>query len=285
MKMRVFDVRLGAVLRILVVALLGVVLGACPPSSEGEGEGEGEDEETIMLRGGVALVMVWVPAGSFMMGRNPGEADSTPSEDPRHLVTISSAFWMSKYEVTKAQWKAVMRSEPWSGQPNVLDEDNSPAVYISWDDAQAFLTQANTQTGLAFRLPTEAEWEYACRAGTTTRFYWGDDLAYTVGDDYAWWRYNTVDVGQEYVHLVGQKLPNAWGLCDMSGNALEWCQDWYGNYSSGDAVDPQGPLTGTWRIMRGGSVAFEGFTCRSANRTQGQPSSTGNYTFGLRLVR
>jgi formylglycine-generating enzyme required for sulfatase activity len=280
--METFRLRFSVVAQWLAIALVGLVLVACPPGGEGEGEGE---TETIMLRGGVALEMVWIPAGSFAMGRNPGEPGSGTAEDPQHPVTLTSGFWMGKYELTKAQWEAVMRSEPWWGNANVLDDPDSPAVYMSWENAQEFITALNNQTGLTFRLPTEAEWEYACRAGTTTRFYWGDDPGYTVGDDYAWWQYNALDVSEEYAHMVGQKEPNAWGLFDMSGNALEWCDDWFGSYPSAGAIDPVGPLTGTHRVMRGGCVNSQGGACRSANRAQALPASSANYSFGFRLAR
>ncbi len=202
---------------VLFTLLIAAMVLGCPLADDDDGQGSGH-EETIMLPGDVPLVMVWIPAGTFMMGRYSGEQDSDSTEDPQHHVTLSQGFWMGKYELTKAQWTAVMGTEPWSGHDNVLDDPASPAVYVSWDDAQAFITALNSYTGRTFRLPTEAEWEYACRAGTTTRFYWGDDPSYPMGDDYCWWTYNAWDVGEEYAHGVGQKLPNAFDLYDMSGN-------------------------------------------------------------------
>ena len=260
------------------------------PSGEGEGEGEGE---TILLPDDVPLEMVWIPAGSFMMGRYPGELDSYADEDPQHSVTLSLGFWMGKYELTKAQWTAVMGTIPWGLYffPNynatVLDDPNSPAVSVSWNDAQAFITALNTFTGKTFRLPSEAEWEYACRAGTTTRFYWGDDPGYTVINIYSWWEDNARSAHETYAHVVGQKLPNTWGLYDMSGNVWEWCQDWYVDYSSGSVMDPTGPETGDYRVLRGGSwSSYEGYTCRSATRDNATPDDKETWMGpGFRIVR
>jgi formylglycine-generating enzyme len=201
-------------------------------------------------------------------------------------VTLTQGFWMGKYELTKAQWTAVMGTEPWSGRSYVLDDPDSPAVYISWNEAQAFITALNDYTGLTFRLPTEAEWEYACRAGTTTRFYWGDDPEYTLIDDYAWWEENASNIGEEYAHVVGQKLPNAFGLYDISGNVWEWCQDWWDSdyYSSSPGTDPEGPASGASRVLRGGNWFIQGIYCRSANRVYASPSGA-NFHLGLRLSR
>jgi formylglycine-generating enzyme required for sulfatase activity len=231
---------------------------------------------------------------------------------------------MGKYEVTQAQWMAVMGNNPsyfrgenrpveqvswdiehwveWGVNPLDFPGGNRPVEWVSWNDVQSFITALKKATGRSFRLPSEAEWEYACRAGTTTRFYWGDDPAYTVGNDYAWWTYNT-DLA---VYDVGGKRPNAWGLYDMSGNVLEWCEDdWHDSYvdapTDGRAwVDfPRGsglvPRWGCWsyygnnsrkgRIIRGGSrYDDDGNHCRSAYRYNGDPvNSRGD--IGFRLSR
>jgi len=252
--------------------------------AEGEGEGEGEDQ-TVMLPGDVALEMLYIPAGTFMMGRYPGEQDSYDWEDPQHQVTLTHGFSLGKYELTKRQWQAVMGTTPWSGQPFVLNDLDSPAVYVSWNDTQAFITAVNTYTGLTLRLPTEAEWEYACRAGTTTRFYWGDDPSYTQIGVYAWYQGNAWNAGEQYAHVVGLKLPNTWGLYDMSGNVWEWCEDWYGSYPSAAAIDPQGASTGTYRVLRGGwwlSTAIRGG--RSTERDWGDPGGARGLA-GFRVAR
>ena len=240
-------------------------------------------EETVMLPGNVPLTMVWCPEGTFMMGATANEQDSGNSEKPQHQVTLTQGFWMGKYELTKAQWTAVMGTTPWAGQAEVLNDPNSPAVYISWDGAQLFITALNSYTGLTFRLPSEAQWEYAARAGTITRFYWGDDSDYTLIDNYAWYSDNCST--ERYAHVVGQKLPNAWGLYDMSGNVYEWCQDWWAySYTAGAVTNPTGPDTGSLRVYRGGSWYLYDYYCRSAYRIYGYPSPAYQY-LGLRLAR
>jgi formylglycine-generating enzyme required for sulfatase activity len=252
--------------------------------TDGEGEGEGR-AETVMLPGGVPLEMVYVEPGTFMMGRYLGEQDSYDREDPQHEVTLTQGFWLGKYALTKAQWTAVMSTTPWAGKSFVGDYSASPATHVSWNDAQAFIAALNMRTAKAFRLPTEAEWEYACRAGTTTRFYWGDDPGNTVGNDHAWWYYNTHAVGESYAHVVGRKLPNDWGLYDMNGNVWEWCADWYASsYASGAVTDPAGPTSGSNRVIRGGSWLGYGYHCRSARRSDDYPSYAGD-DLGFRLAR
>jgi sialidase-1 len=198
-------------------------------------------------------------------------------------VKLTRAFALGKCEVTKAQWRAVMGTSPWSGKKNVQEADDSPAVYVSWDDAQAFIAKLNQLTGRTFRLPTEAEWEYACRAGTRTRFYWGDDPGYSEIVQYAWWRGTALITDQKFARSVGLKRPNAWGLCDMSGNVYEWCHDWYGPYAAGQVADPTGPESGSRRVVRGGSWIDIGGCCRSARRGRDAPSSAFE-DLGFRLA-
>ena len=245
----------------------------------------GPDNLTIVLPDSVALEMRWIPAGKFMMGRYREEEDSDPNEDLRHEVTLSQGFWMGKYELTKAQWTAVTGTEPWSGRGYVLEDPHSPAVYVDWAGVQSFIRQLNNETGLAFRLPTEAEWEYACRAGTTWRFYWGDDDS-TIGG-YAWWKGNAYDAEENYAHIVGRKNRNSFGLFDMSGNVWEFCQDYYGTYpGDGAAVtDPTGPSTGSSRVVRGGGWGSEAWECRSARRLESSKLSTKKQYLGFRLAR
>ena len=280
----------AAVIAALLLAL--AMVGCPPPNNEGEGEGEGEgewegDTETIMLPDSVPLDMVWIPGGTFMMGRYAGEQDSYDRENPQHQVTVPG-FWMAKYEFTKRQWQAVMGTTPWPGRDYVLDDLDSPAVYVSWYDAKAFITALNTDTGLTFRLPSEAEWEYACRADTATRFYWGDDPDYTLINDYAWWHGNAWDAGEQYAHVVGLKLPNAFGLYDMSGNVWEWCEDdWHSSYTgaptNGSAWVDSHPHRSEYRVMRSGSWLY-GSYCRSAFRT-GNVLSNVTDQAGFRLAR
>lgn len=246
----------------------------------------------IMLPGDVPMVLMRIPKGSFMMGSPAGEQDSDDSERPQHEVTLSNDFYMGKYEVTQAQWTAIMGTTPWSGKQYALSDGNGPAIFVTWYDINGpdgFLDKLNKHLGTTeqpYRLPTEAEWEYVCRANETTRFYWGDDLSYTDINDYAWWRGNAWDANEMYAHIVGQKLPNAFGLYDMSGNVWEWCQDqWHSNYTGapndGTAWEDD---TSTSRVLRGGDWNYGGRFSRSANRNDLDPDDR-NVGFGFRIVR
>lgn len=196
-------------------------------------------------------------------------------EKPAHKVTISRDYWMGKYEVTQAQWKAVMGNNPsfFSGCG-----DDCPVENISWDDVQKFIRKLNSlQNDYNYRLPTEAEWEYACRAGTTGDFAGNLDAM-------AWYISNS----EEKTHTVGQKSPNAWGLYDMHGNVWEWCQDWFylAYYSKSPEIDPiPAPSNGSnTRVYRGGSWDYTVGNLRSANRNGNTPSYRKN-NLGFRLVR
>jgi formylglycine-generating enzyme required for sulfatase activity len=192
------------------------------------------------LGGGVMLELIRIPAGTFQMGDLSGVGYE--AERPVHTVTISQPFYLGKYEVTQAQWNAVMGPTSF-----YRTGDNQPAEFVSWEDAQNFCAQISAMAGRTARLPSEAEWEYACRAGTTTDYSFGDDSSQL--DQYAWYGGNSAS----QTHNVGGKLPNDWGLYDMLGNVWEMCQDWYGPYDSSPAVDPTGPVSGTQRIARGGA--------------------------------
>ncbi|GCA95934.1 SUMF1/EgtB/PvdO family nonheme iron enzyme [Microcystis aeruginosa] len=212
---------------------------------------------TENLPKGITLEMVSLPAGQFLMGSPDSDPDAASDEKPQHQVQVNS-FAIGKYPVTQAQYQAVMGTNPshFSNNPQNLVEK------VSWDDAQAFCQKLSQITGKTYRLPTEAEWEYACRAGTTTRFYFGDD-ANQLGD-YAWYIGNS----QKTTHPVGQKKPNAWGLYDMSGNVWEWCEDnWHNNYI-GAPKDGSAWLTNDnhSQILRGGAWYYLPYFCRSAFR-------------------
>lgn len=242
---------------------------------------------TLLLPHDIPLIMVRIPAGCFKMGAYPGEQDSSFTERPQHDVTFAEDFWMSAYEITKEQWWAVMGTTPWLGDPFVVDDAKGPAVVISWDDAQAFTAALETLTGKAFSLPSEAEWEYSCRAGTDTRFYWGDDPYYITGDDYAWWQWTTENLNPVAAQAVGQKIANAWALYDMAGNAAEWCLDVYhrnyvGAPADGSAWTEQGD--NTLRVLRGGAYAGQQPSVwRSADRDIASPSGLSS-SIAIRLV-
>ena len=230
------------------------------------------------------LEMIAIQPGAFMMGSPPRERNRDSNEGLQHPVTISQAFYMGKYEVTQAQWQAVMGTNPSHHRGNA----NHPVEQVSWDDCQAFVQKMNLLGVGEFRLPTESEWEYVCRAGTTERFSYGDALecSDTTGycesmDRYMWWGGNNTPYGTKD---VGLKLPNPWGLYDLHGNVYEWCEDWYGVYSDDPVTDPQGPSEGTHRVGRGGSWSLGALYCRSAARNY--YVQTASYYFnGLRLVR
>ena len=229
--------------------------------------------------GGGDLDLVYIEPGTFQMGSVSGYSDETPV----HTVTITQGFWMGKYEVTQAQWRAVVEWKQDNGgtslsaSPSYFSGDDRPVEYVSWNDCQSWLAALSEMTGKTYRLPTEAEWEYACRAGSTTEYSFGDDAG-TLGN-YAWYSSNS----GSNTHPVGGKLPNAWGLCDMHGNVWEWCQDWYGSYTSGTQTDPTGPSTGSYRVLRGGSWFNLADRCRSAYRYLSNPDSRSCY-YGLRVV-
>jgi len=238
------------------------------------------EEITVDLPGGATMEMVWIEPGMFTMGSPDSEPGRSVQEGPQREVTISRRFWLGKYEITQKQWVVVMGSNPshFSGWGA-----NHPVENISWYEVQSFIHALNESAGDSlYRLPTEAEWEYACRAGTTTRWSFGDDESQL--GDYAWYDDNACAVGACYPHEVGTKLPNPWGLYDMHGNVSEWCQDWQGDYSSGSRIDPIGPTTGSTRIMRGGSFADNARLVRSADRRSFSPGLHGN-PIGARLLR
>jgi formylglycine-generating enzyme required for sulfatase activity len=257
-----------------VACVAGAILSGCSQKSE-----------TIMLPGDVPLEMVWIPEGSFVMGSPDTEQDGSTAEGPQHAVIVGG-FWMAKFELTKRQWTAVMGTTPWVGHANVLDDPQSPAVYVSWNNAQALIAALNGLTGKTFQLPSEAQWEYACRAGTDTRFYWGDDPGYTEINDYAWWKGNVVSAGEPYAHEVGQKRPNAFGLYDMSGNVWELCEDDRHSDYTGAPTDGSAWINSprdASRVSRGANWASNGEYCRSAYRGFGEPI-TATAGIGFRLA-
>jgi formylglycine-generating enzyme required for sulfatase activity len=249
------------------------------------------ESTTITLPGNVPLILLPIPSGSFQMGSPSTELDRWQFEGPVHTVNIAHPFHMGKYEVTKGQWQAMMGTTPWSDRDYVLNDPDSPAVYVSWNDAKAFVAALNThiantaQGPLTVRLPSEAEWEYAARAGTTTRFYWGDDHTYSQIDAYAWYDLNSKNMNERYARRVGLKLPNAWGLYDMSGNVFEWCGDYWHSSYTGAPTDGSAwlDLSTSHRVLRGGSWQTYGKFCRSADRFNYPLTYTGDY-YGFRLV-
>jgi formylglycine-generating enzyme required for sulfatase activity len=232
---------------------------------------------TEKLPNRVTLEMVSLPAGQFLMGSPDSDSDARDWEKPQHPVKVNS-FAIGKYPVTQAQYEAVMGTNPSKFQNN----PQNPVERVSWNNAQAFCQKLSQITGKTYRLPTEAEWEYACRAGTTTRYYFGDD-ANRLGD-YAWYRGNS----QDKTHPVGQKKPNAWGLYDMSGNVWEWCEDnWHDNYigapTDGSAWLINNDNRSHLKCLRGGSWFSNPSYCRSASRYWFIPGIDDFY-YGFRVA-
>ena len=225
-----------------------------------------------------------IPAGTFTMG-SPGNELGRQEDEHQHKVTISKAFYMQTTEVTQGQWKSVMGTEPWKGKLFVKEGPNYAASHVSWDDAVAYCKKLSEKEGKTYRLPTEAEWEYACRAGAETRWSFGDDEK--VLGDYAWYDKNAYNIGELYAHQVGQRKPNAFGLHDMHGNVHEWCHDYYGEdyYKQSSEKDPTGPTSGSSRVLRGGAWDFNSRFSRSARRGRNDADSRDSYFCGFRLVR
>ena len=241
----------------------------------------------VQIKNRIGMEFVLIPPGEFMMGSREDEKDRTDSEGPRHLVKLSQPYFLGTHEVTQKQWREVMGSEPWldeDGEPrtNVKTGNDYPATYMSWDDTVAFCKKLSDREGVDYRLPTEAEWEYACRGGTTTVYSFGDSAADL--SQYAWYTKNAWD--ERYAHRVGQKRSNPFGLHDMPGNVWEWCSDWYGDayYGKSSSIDPQGPKTGSRRVYRGGSWRDDPGRCRSAGRGGNSPDSRG-IVLGIRVLR
>ena len=217
--------------------------------------------------------MVYVEGGTFTMGGTAEQnGDMDYNEEPSHNVTLSS-YYICKYEVTQALWRAVMGSNP-----SYKKGDKLPVECVSWDDCQTFINRLNSYTGRNFRLPTEAEWEFAARGGKNSRHY-----KYSGSNninDIAWYHDNSGTPTPRHVHPVGCKRPNELGLYDMSGNVCEWCNDWYDSYRSYSQTNPTGPVTGTYHVKRGGSWNDYARYCRSSTRYDGATNSE----IGLRLV-
>ena len=232
---------------------------------------------TITLLGDVTMEMIYCPPGEFMMGSPASEGERSESET-LHRVQLTRGFWLGKYEVTQLQWQGVMQYNPSSHKG-----DARPVISLSWGECQEFIRRVRFCHYCA-RLPTEAEWEYACRAGTSTVYSWGNslngDMANCSGDH----PYGTKIMGRYLggTTSVGTYGANPWGFYDMHGNIPEWCNDWYGKYCCEDelVVDPKGPATGEYRVTRGGGYNYSASACRSASRMGVRPDCRW---FGFRL--
>ena len=290
---------------IVLIAVVGAGLGC--------GEAIAQQPKTITNSIGMKLVLI--PKGSFTMGSPVTEAGSDDDER-QHEVTISKDYYLGVFEVTQVQYKKLMALNPSYFQgdkvavkvpaekhPNTgrtiedakiipRDSSNYPVDSVTWDDAVLFCKRLSNlseekKAGRVYRLPTEAEWEYACRAGSKTIYSFGDSKS-SLGD-YAWYSRNTKQRNSDgRTYPVGQKKPNAWGLYDMHGNVSEWCQDWYGDYPRSAVTDPVGPASGRDRVLRGGNWGGGGSDrckCRTANRSHAPPSyNSAGFSNGFRVV-
>ncbi|HEY2252931.1 MAG TPA: formylglycine-generating enzyme family protein, partial [Planctomycetaceae bacterium] len=239
---------------------------------------------------GVKMKFVWCPPGKFVMGSPQDEPVRFDSENQVDVV-LTRGFWIGRYEVTQGEWAQLKTPLLWKGQEYVKEGDDFPATYLSWENAMAFCRKLTRQERAAGRLPpgshytipTEAQWEYACRAGTTTRFCFGDDEQLL--KDYAWFREVVAGLDERYAHAVGQKKPNPWGIHDMYGNVSEWCRDgWQKKLPGG--TDPCAVPSDDIRVIRGGHIHFPGVVCKSAYRDGERARDRANMFGGpgLRVV-
>jgi formylglycine-generating enzyme required for sulfatase activity len=228
-------------------------------------------EAMIDLGKGVKLEMVLIPAGKFMMG-SPASEVGRKDNEAQHEVTLTKPFYMGKYEVTQEQWQAVM-----GNNPSQIKGARLPVTNVSWNDCQDFIKKLNAKTNGGYRLPTEAEWEYACRAGTTTAYSYGDNITKSDAN------YDAVQAPGS-IKVVGSYKPNTFGLFDMHGNVWEWCKDFKVDYPEAAVTDPLGQATRDRRVLRGGSFNNEKLSVRSSNRYFDSQTYRGNKPFGFRLA-
>jgi formylglycine-generating enzyme required for sulfatase activity len=223
--------------------------------------------------------MVLIPAGSFLMGSNDGEDD----ERPIHNVLLNS-FELGKYEVTQGQWVGLMETRPWQGSEYVEEGDNFPVVNVSWYQVKEFIRKLNRASGKRFRMPTEAEWEYACRAGSRTRFFYGSFKLKL--SQYAWYYDNAFKKQEMHPHQVGKLKPNKWDLYDMMGNVYEWCSDWYKRnyYNKSPVQNPKGPKHSAYKVVRGGDWARTDYFLRVSSRRYYHPHFK-DINVGFRLAK
>ena len=266
-----------------VIAVVGIIIGVNSNGNSSDGVGGGtvqSGNNTLSQQifsktytaNGVSFDMMMVKAGTFTMGATSEMKDPLSDEKPTHQVTLTNDYYIGKTEVTQALWMAVM-----GNNPSYFKGDNLPVENVSWDDCQKFISKLNSLTGQNFRLPTEAEWEFAARGGNNSNHYQysgSNELG-----DVAWYAGNSGDK----THVVATKQPNELGLYDMSGNVWELCSDWYGNYSSSSQTNPTGPNSGSFRVIRGGNRLYDARCCRSSHRGNDW-SDHGSDDLGLRLV-
>jgi formylglycine-generating enzyme required for sulfatase activity len=268
------------------------VLGACILLSAWTGNSSGQEvakkpassvdaKPGEVITNSIGMKLVLIPPGSFTMG-SPADEPGRMKDENQVAVTISQPYFLGVTEVTQGQWTSVMGTTPWKGRVGVQQGPKNPATYVTWDDAVEFCKKLSENEAKTYRLPTEAEWEYACRAGSTTAYSFGDDA--TQLSEFGWWggfRDGGNTKTEKYAHLVAQKPANRFGLYDMHGNVMEWCSDWYGKGLVGGR-DPQGADSGVAHVYRGGGCDSYADDCRSAFRL-GYWRYLLNYDLGFRV--
>jgi formylglycine-generating enzyme required for sulfatase activity len=265
--------------RVLGIAMVLSLMGALSNPAKGKETNKSRDVAEIspdlrkvyaVIGKGVKLEMVLIPAGKFVMG-SPATEALRWDDETQHEVVLTKHYYMGRYEVTQEQWEAVMENNP-----SKIKGPNLPVTDISWIDCQEFIKKLNQKMGGGYRLPTEAEWEYACRAGTSTAYSFGEK--FTPNDA------NVSDSKKDKPIVVGSYKPNNFGLYDMHGNVYEWCEDWYGAYPKGKTKDPMGAAKGEGRVLRGGSYGNGKSGARSSYRAYFAPQTDRSEGSGFRLA-
>jgi sulfatase modifying factor 1 len=239
----------------------------------------GEPDPPKHVINSIGMKFAWIAPGNFIMG-SPKEEKERGDNETQHKVTLTKGFYVGVHLVTQEQWQALMGKNP----SHFKGEKNLPVEMVSWDDCQEFIKKLREKDKKAYRLPTEAEWEFACRAGTKTPFWFGDTISTDQANYDGDFIYGNGKKGvyREKTTPVDSFPANAWGLHDMHGNLWQWCQDWLGDYPQNDVIDPQGPNEGQYRVLRGGSWNFFPEHCRSAFRNGVEPGSRLSF-IGFRL--
>ena len=257
--------------KIVFYTLILGIIATCKP------ENSNILQSTNTFENSIGMEFIEIPAGEFLMGCSEGDNECSEDEKPQHKVKISKSFYLGKYEVTQGQWSRVMGEN----RSEFKDcGDDCPLEHVSWNYVQNFiekLCKLEKQNPCKYRLPTEAEWEYAARAGSKEKYYWGERIS----EKYLWYDNNS----EKNTHQVGKKIPNAWGLYDMSGNVFEWVQDRYKDdyYKNSPAIDPKGINSGEFRVLRGCSWSTDARVCRISSRF-GMISLNNNINYGFRLL-
>ena len=274
----------------VAMSCAGALADDVPPGKAAAPNLAGTKAGQVCDDNGLKMKLVWCPAGDFTMG-SPKEEKGRSDFEAQVQVTLTEGFWLGQHEVTQSEWHRVMQSAPWSGKDFVKEGRDYPASYVSWDDVTRFCERfteterdaGRLPVGWKYMLPTEAQWEYACRAGTKSRFSFGDDESDLT--EYGWFLKNGWEAGEKYAHQVAQKKANPWGLYDMHGNVFELCRDDYTRELPG-GTNPEVAAGGSHRVSRGGCWNTQAVFCRAALRAKSSPEyRKSNLGFRVALSR